>query len=1780
MSRYLAAAVVALTLLMSATALPNSYNRPIIDGHVTSSETGADWWPDELAYRDPNNDNRYYPSDSDLVDLYVTWDADSLYVGLTTVNGPSSFGNGYIVYIDTDAQNGVTGGTDFTAADFYARQITLSNMGADVMMGFWNFQAGTEGIVHCEDPANTTPIVDREFAYNPGFKHMEFGIGWDGIYGLGAGVVPAGTKLRFICAVVGGDGTGPYDALPTSSTGIESNSSTPYDAVVNLDEYVELPVDANSDGVPDVGYPPTGKISGTVTLTDPETIATVTVYQDGVPIYSDDTPAGGGEYSVGRLADGSYDVTAAASSYLPQTVEGVEVADGGETTGVDFALERVTGRIDGSVEITGGGPDVDVTIGAYDAVTGELGGEGEVVVEGGTGSFSIGTVADGDWLVVAEGKGYVEADEMATITSGDTTDVGLLTLPMVLATRFGFTDEAGGNILGTGTTVSLPADSIYYYAEAWIQPRDDDGRVAYWDFDAQDGILLSATSLDPAYPTAGNIILADESETPLPSDTISASMFEDGRAPFLVSGDVIEVVNVHAEKVNVEGSLDVGFDPPAPVRLSLSSDVSSIAVGGDEVARIIGQLVDAAGNDSHVSGIQVNMTATGVGGSFSVSSLETESDGRFATDFYGTVAGTTYVSATVDPASAYPNLDVDVVPILLTPGEPSTVEMKAAPTGLRAGDTATLTAQVVDAWGNPLPEQGISIALTAEPASLVESLESPIVTGEDGVATGELVAGDSYGTIEITGDAGSISVETVYLPVDATIAAISETAPESDPAHNSLPGADLTVLRISNSTDELKMGLDFASNWDGIHLCFLIETKGDAAGGDSDPFLFPVNYAHEFLPDFALTYKYQANDYGDLRRNLGTGVGWEHYDFVNEEWRIGYVDGVNIVAQGFTTKGDTSTEVRVPLSVIGVAPGDTVRVEVYVMQETEGVKRTALDSVPDDATHDMIPDTGNWWDTATDPVTLSVYTTYVVRAQGNAPILTNGEADPSVARPGDLVTYSVNVADAGGGIGDVFIDLSDVGGNSFLRMSDDGADLDRFARDGIYTASEVLTSAASDGEHSVTVTARDAQNVETSTTEITVTADNPATAIRSFTDPAFDDHGADQTDQHGNPTGIYYEYPTNLVFLPGSFDITDVEIFADGNKIVFRTYIRDLAYHLDPNAADWGAPQPSQATCPNPNRTDLNLQKIDIYIDAKEGVGSTSGFPNRLIDIATVDAWDYGIAIEGWGKWFVVSNGSNSSASWDLYKNDSDVSICDDHVENWIDISVNRTLLGLPDDTSDNDAIKYWDIMVTMASHDGDSNDQNLGGIRWVNANTSEWQIGGGRDSEGGRDRDPNIMDVAVSPGQGHEPGRTQQEMLDFTTPEADARFADNKIACVMEASFAIDTSPPVIGEFASDPELEFIPWEALDGAPAVLWTTISDITGVDVARFIWNPVGLPAQVDSIEMVNLAADVWAADIPREDIVGSTHVTDLTKIGEGRVIEGRIRATDAAPSENTIATPPFTFGIPEPWSTSQTIARPDTLPAGVTEALLVFQDGTILRVEAADLYQGVGDTVEVTMTPVPPGLVDVSNIRDDMEFVGVARTMDAGYADGSPLNLAEYPELTLHYPQYDVGGLNEADFGLFGWVPETERWILKGGAGNPRGNTVTGEISDTGTFGIFYWGKLDVGDSKGLSGVLAEPNPFSPNGDGLYDETIVSFYLGRDADYVNIEFYDLSGQLARRLVFQDPTDYTGRTPNTVTWDGTDTNGNVVPYGIYVMRVEAKFKTEPTFERVNRPVVIIK
>ncbi len=251
--------VALLILVLVSASIGQPYNTPTVDGHVSTDP--GDWQLDEWVVDDVPDDCRWGPSDADLDDLYVTWDGTQLYAGIKTVNGPSGFGNGYLLFIDTDAQGGITGATDFSSADYYPRHITFSTMGADVVMGCWNLEIGSMGVRHCADPSSTTPVAGWIGIPHPGWKHIELSVPWDGLFGMGPGLVPPGTTLRFIAAVVGGDGSGAYDAMPTSSTGAESNPSTPWDAYTDLDLFFEVTVDANGDGVPDNAASPVDEVT-------------------------------------------------------------------------------------------------------------------------------------------------------------------------------------------------------------------------------------------------------------------------------------------------------------------------------------------------------------------------------------------------------------------------------------------------------------------------------------------------------------------------------------------------------------------------------------------------------------------------------------------------------------------------------------------------------------------------------------------------------------------------------------------------------------------------------------------------------------------------------------------------------------------------------------------------------------------------------------------------------------------------------------------------------------------------------------------------------------------------------------------------------------------------------------------------------------------------------------------------------------------------------------------------------------------------------------------------------------------------------------------------------------------------------------------------------------------------------------------------------------------------------------------------------------------------------
>ena len=304
------------------------------------------------------------------------------------------------------------------------------------------------------------------------------------------------------------------------------------------------------------------------------------------------------------------------------------------------------------------------------------------------------------------------------------------------------------------------------------------------------------------------------------------------------------------------------------------------------------------------------------------------------------------------------------------------------------------------------------------------------------------------------------------------------------------------------------------------------------------------------------------------------------------------------------------------------------------------------------------------------------------------------------------------------------------------------------------------------------------------------------------------------------------------------------------------------------------------------------------FVEVKEALEATEGLPNRQNDFARWDAWDYAIVMEGWYKAVISSNNQNTPQAWaeNAKKSDRDIILTSDYVQNTMTAIVSKEALGNPSEQD----ILNWDIIVVMTSHDGHSDDNNFGDTRWVNASVSEWQFGGGQDS----DRDPNIIDVATSPGLGRKPGRSQSEMLDYKSPEAVARLENGLTACVLEATAFEDQGPPVIT--VEGLEDETIPF--LANAPLYFPTIISDDDEVKEATLYWRADSVLAErwMGEVAMGYSGEDVWSVDLPVDEI---TSEVPMAPEDSTRNIEFMIEASD--PSGNVSTTPIYTMEIFQP-----------------------------------------------------------------------------------------------------------------------------------------------------------------------------------------------------------------------------------------------------------------------------
>jgi alpha-amylase/alpha-mannosidase (GH57 family) len=205
-------------------------------------------------------------------------------------------------------------------------------------------------------------------------------------------------------------------------------------------------------------------------------------------------------------------------------------------------------------------------------------------------------------------------------------------------------------------------------------------------------------------------------------------------------------------------------------------------------------------------------------------------------------------------------------------------------------------------------------------------------------------------------------------------------------------------------------------------------------------------------------------------------------------------------------------------------------------------------------------------------------------------------------------------------------------------------------------------------------------------------------AFLDVTDPTGDDHGPGA-----------YTYPTDAVFKPGNFDITNFQVGTDDENVVFRF---TMAGPVD---------NPWDGT------NGLSLQTFDIYIDTDGGdAGGAAFLPGRNLAAAAGTAWDYAITIEGWeSKIFTPGEEGPTEIA-----GPADFQVITDPGQQKITIRVPKSILG--------DTPEAWRYAAMVMSQEGFPSPGVLR-IRDVAPSAEQWRIGG---APGGKTNHTRVLDL------------------------------------------------------------------------------------------------------------------------------------------------------------------------------------------------------------------------------------------------------------------------------------------------------------------------------------------------------------------------------------------------------------------------------------------------------
>jgi MYXO-CTERM domain-containing protein len=242
------------SLGVAGAVLATTHHTLTVDGNL------SDFATDEKIEADPLGDS-IYGSNNDLSTLYVSWDAQKLYLGFEYKAEQS----GVMLLVETGKSGGVA---SFCKPGYGgAFPANLQGPDFDLMLAF--FAPADHGVAPTPYLYTLAASGSNDVSATAGVElklsetvaalgrdgRVEAAIPWSLIYGLGAGKVPAGAKLQIALALRGKlDNDGIGDLSPDPGAGVKTGACGSPATVV--DKLHQVTIDANGDGAPEAGWAP------------------------------------------------------------------------------------------------------------------------------------------------------------------------------------------------------------------------------------------------------------------------------------------------------------------------------------------------------------------------------------------------------------------------------------------------------------------------------------------------------------------------------------------------------------------------------------------------------------------------------------------------------------------------------------------------------------------------------------------------------------------------------------------------------------------------------------------------------------------------------------------------------------------------------------------------------------------------------------------------------------------------------------------------------------------------------------------------------------------------------------------------------------------------------------------------------------------------------------------------------------------------------------------------------------------------------------------------------------------------------------------------------------------------------------------------------------------------------------------------------------------------------------------------------------------------------------